>query len=232
VGTDGANPSCYQRTTGAACSGNNENNNGPVEQLDWYSALAYSNWLSTQHGLQPCYALTGCVATDTGWHDGEHSGCNDATFSGLDCTGYRLLTESEWERAARAETTTEYYWGNETDGATVGEYAWYFDNSGDRTQPVGARIANSFGLFDMSGNVWEWVWDRGAEGSEFFYLWIDLPADTVPDYLGAPAGTLPVLRGGTCSSDISGLRSAFRLPSSPSNRTRIIGFRLARTVPL
>ncbi len=73
----------------------NANDSGPVDRVDWYSTLAYANWLSTNQGLSACYTLTGCGDATSGWHDGAHSGCTEATFTGVSCTGYRLLTESE-----------------------------------------------------------------------------------------------------------------------------------------
>jgi formylglycine-generating enzyme required for sulfatase activity len=222
--TSGTNPSCFQTTSGTSCSTTNAFNAGPVEKLDWYSALAYANWLSSQNGLQQCYTLSGCSDSSTGWFDGVHSACTGATFTGPGCTGYRLLTESEWERAARGGATTfsTYYWGEATDATTVGQHAWFTSNSGRRTQGVGQKVMNAYGLYDMSGNVWEFVWDWDA----FSY-----PSGSATDYTGPSSGSFRGSRGGSWSHGAFHLRSARRFDFGPTSRAGSVGLRLARTLP-
>ena len=223
IATGGINPSCFQRSTGTLCTTGNSHNSGPVELLDWYSALAYANWLSVDQGLSTCYALEGCDEPLTGWHDGDHSGCTGATFIGLDCTGYRLLTESEWERAARGGTTSTYYWGASNNTLTVGLYAWFTVNAGGRTQTVGGKQANDFGLYDTSGNVWEWVWD---------WYETSYPDSSVSDYLGPLSGSSGrTIRGGSWDDSVSVITSARRGSINEFLSRNIVGFRLARTAP-
>ena len=224
--TGGTNPSCFQSTTGTSCTTSNANNSGPVEQVDWYSAVAYANWLSLSQGLSQCYTLTPSTCADSvsDWGDGSTS-CTTATFTGLTCTGYRLLTESEWERAARGNTTSTYYWGEATDSTTVGLYAWFSGNTGSRTQEVGRKQANNFGLLDMSGNAWEWVWDWVAGSSGYF----SYPSGSTNDYEGPVTGSSRGFRGGGWANGAPSLRSAYRVYYSPTTRDSYVGFRLART---
>jgi formylglycine-generating enzyme required for sulfatase activity len=107
-----------------------------------------------------------------------------------------------------------------TDISTVGLYAWFGGNSGSRTQAVGGKQANAYGLHDMSGNVWEWVWDWYASA---------YPSSSATDYMGPFSGSGRGVRGGGWDYGTSRLRSAIRYNNAPSYRGGSVGFRLART---
>jgi formylglycine-generating enzyme required for sulfatase activity len=225
----GTNPSYFQSTTGTAQTTTNANDSGPAEYLDWYAALAFANAKSAAEGHTSCYTLTGCTDAANGWKDGIHSGCTGATFAGPACTGFRLPTESEWEYAARGGTITATYLGNlsgaTTDCTTAQPYLdsidWWCINSGNRSHAVGGKTANSFGLFDMLGNVWEWTGD-----------WYNITyPGTVTDPLGAASGANRVFRGGSWSNPSRYARAAGRYSGAPSIRYGNLGLRLARTVP-
>ena len=132
---------------------------------------------------------------------------------------YRLPTEAEWEYACRAGTTTKYYFGN--DESQLGEYAWYDQNSGSTTHPVGRKRPNAWGLYDMHGNVWEWCNDWYG----------DYPQGTAQDPQGPSKGSFRVNRGGGWLSEAAFCRSALRNGYGPSLRSSLNGFRLALSSP-
>jgi formylglycine-generating enzyme required for sulfatase activity len=129
---------------------------------------------------------------------------------------YRLPTEAEWEYAARAGTTTMYYAGDKVlDGVRA---AWHTINGGGGTHTVGTKIPNAWGLYDVLGNVWEWVKDWKG----------DYSSDSVTDPKGPSSGSERVYRGGCFDSYTSGVRAANRLSGKPDVRNSSVGFRLVR----
>ena len=133
--------------------------------------------------------------------------------SRLEC---RLPTEAEWEYAARAGSTTSYSFGD--DSAQLGNHAWHLDNAGRKTHPVGQKQPNAWGLYDMHGNVFEWVEDWHGPYS----------ADTATDPKGPDAGVNRVVRGGSWSRPAFASRSAFR--GQGRGRDDDLGFRCAMSV--
>jgi len=134
---------------------------------------------------------------------------------------YRLPSEAEWEYAARAGTTTEWSFGN--DESKLGNYAWNARNSGVKTQVVGQKLPNAFGLFDMHGNVWEWTQDCRHNN------YVGAPTDGNAWTTGCTENGR-VLRGGSWNFNPADLRSAIRYGDYPDYRDDNIGFRLARTL--
>jgi formylglycine-generating enzyme required for sulfatase activity len=133
-------------------------------------------------------------------------------------TKYRLPSEAEWEYACRAGTQTRYYFG---DGELkLNEYVWYAENSGGKTHSVGRKKPNFWGLYDMQGNVWEWVQDKWHENYN------DSPSDGSAWKDGD--STLRVSRGGSCYCNAELCRSASRFERKPESRFSNLGFRLVR----
>jgi len=134
---------------------------------------------------------------------------------------YRLPSEAEWEYAARAGTKTAYFFGD--DAGPLEQYAWLETNAAGQTHPVGEKQPNKFGLYDIYGNVWEWVQDCYKAG------YVGAPGDGRA--VVAPKGCERVDRGGAWVSGSNNLRSANRDWGPPSYRLNNLGFRLARNLP-
>jgi formylglycine-generating enzyme required for sulfatase activity len=135
----------------------------------------------------------------------------------------RLPTEAEWEYAYRAGTTTDFhgYTGNPSgtnDDNLVGNIAWYNANSNGQTRPVGGKLANGYGLHDMSGNVWEWVSDWYG----------DYSCAPQTDPMGPASGAVRVMRGGSWKFSPVDLRASTRYYDTPDYAFVTIGFRVAR----
>ncbi len=126
-----------------------------------------------------------------------------------------LPTEAQWEYACRAKSTTKYYFGDEE--KQLGQYAWYIDNAGSKTHPVGEKKPNDWGLYDMYGNVWEWCQD-----------WYDAGYYAKPAAAGPATGSLRVVRGGGWDGPAWNCRSASRVNSRPEARDGDLGLRVCR----
>jgi formylglycine-generating enzyme required for sulfatase activity len=158
-----------------------KNPNNPVEQVTWSAAVKFCNARSVQEGLKPCY-------------DTNNWECD---FS---ASGYRLPTEAEWEYACRAGSTTSFYFGDISE--ELKSFAWFDGNAQSKPHPVGQRKPNGWGLYDMSGNVWEWCND--FYGVKYYR---ESPADNPR---GPKQGEKRVLRGGAWSSSAGSCTSWIR----------------------
>jgi len=135
---------------------------------------------------------------------------------------YRLPTEAEWEYACRGWTSTRFSYGDDESYTNLTNYAWYPGNSGGMTHPVGQKLPNPWGLYDMHGNVWEWCQDWWSD---------NLPGGIAVDPQGPQTGSIRVVRGGgwyvfDLGGDAWNCRSASRGYYSPGVRNFFIGFRV------
>lgn len=205
----------------------------PAENLTFWDALAFANASSRAARLPTCYSLKGCAKDP----DGRRQ-CASATSVGPECPGYRLPSETEWEMAARAGTQQATYIGEiaiteRRNAPKLDRIAWHGGHNGasyrgaadctgwrgrDGTssgcgpQPVGGLQPNRWGLYDMIGNVWEWVW----------------PRDATPMVKGSRVTSLAISRGGGWYNDARDCRAANRFALPPNAHYFNVGLRLVR----
>ncbi|MDY4132729.1 formylglycine-generating enzyme family protein [Treponema sp.] len=214
MGTDPSTASAYDKD-GNKLTGDAVLNN-PVNYVNWYDAIAYCNKLSLKENLTPCYSVSGV----TDWENLAYSSIptsSNSTWNALtyneEADGYRLPTEAEWEWLARGGENYTYAGSN-----TVGDVAWYTTNTNDTgTREVKTKKANGYGLYDMSGNVYEWCYD-----------WFGSVSSSTAD-TGASSGSSRVRRGGSWCINVSYCQVSSRSYDGPLSRDDVYGFRVVRS---
>ncbi|UYT08255.1 formylglycine-generating enzyme family protein [Treponema denticola] len=234
-------------TVGAAPTGAGKKE--PVTTISWRDCIVWCNAYThkTNNADTECIYRKKddhtVVLKDATAKDGEEYIC-DKAYADMSKKGFRLPTEAEWEYAARwqgsnTENAAQYgeVWltklnsasgakADYNDAAETGAVAWYYNNSGNKTHPVGKRRANALGLHDMSGNVWEWCFDwynDNHASNDTAYE----QGGIVTDPQGAASGSFRVLRGGCCVNGAENCTVGLWGSSSPDNWDYDVGFRLA-----
>ncbi len=175
--------------------------NHPVENVTFYDAIDFCNAKSLLDGLTPCYTYQ-----------------DDELFCDFNANGYRLPTEAEWEHAAKGAVKEIFTMFSGSDNPI--NAGWFNANSGASTNPVGSKLPNALGLFDMSGNVFEWIWNWY---SQYSYRMRDV-------YSGADSGTDKVIRGGSWYHGAHEMRVTNRNYAKPYSKASYIGFRVVRSL--
>lgn len=199
----------------------------PVNQVSWYDAIEYCNWLSLQHGFSPAYSIdkrrkdirNANLQDKLKWKISVHRKAN----------GYRLPTESEWEFAAKSRGE-HHIWTGTREAKEVAQFANFrpsepVSDSLINVAPVGSFSSNSLGVFDMSGNVGEWCWDWYDEN--YYSRWTNENVLPTSD-LGPKRGKFRVAKGGAWTDSIQQVRVSNRTPLKPDTRFETVGFRLVR----
>ena len=202
-----------------------DGDNYPAYYVSWYDALVYCNKRSMAEELTPCYSISSSTNPED-WGDVPTS--SNSTWNAVECNwnanGYRLPTEAEWEYAARAgdNTVESLTYSGTSDVNQLGDYAWYSDSANDNTHEVGKKLPNAFGLYDMSGNVWEWCWNWYTDS-------YDTEVEGGSDPTGSSAWSFRVFRGGGWF-DLSGSCAvSYRYGNYPNGRDNFgLGFRVVR----
>ena len=215
-------------------AGGEEQKRRPVEMINWYQAIAFCNKLSLKLGLEPCYTVTvkgkpidfASLPFDKIPSEDEYMSEKETAVKAWDAVtvdisknGFRLPSEAEWEWAAKGGV--ESRWAGSDDEEEVDRYMWHDGNSENRTHEVKKLKPNGYGLYDMSGNVWEWCCDRFKD-----FLPDSLVEAGVVDIDDIP-DSCRVFRGGGIDIDIYNAALPIRLFYTPDFHAGSLGLRLA-----
>ncbi len=211
----------YQAVMGENPSHFSGNLDRPVEQVSWFNAIEYCNRRSVLEGLTPCYSYSTYGTNPDDWPSGWNTRYSNHTNVNCNWTanGYRLPTEMEWMFAAKGGNQSQGY--TYSGSNTIADVAWYSSNSGSRTHDVGEKASNELGTFDMSGNVWEWVWD----------IYGSYPSGSQTNPTGANSGSYRVVRGGSWYNYADGCTVSYRVVNSATGSYYFLGFRCVRVSP-